>query len=47
MSDARSFWCQEYIDESEAVERFGEERVRNVGKITRSSRKIRSFLFST
>ena len=25
MSDARAIWCQEYIDKSEAIERFGEK----------------------
>jgi len=45
MSDARSFWCQEYIDESEAVERFGEERVRNVGKLQGQAERYGRFYF--
>lgn len=45
MSDARIIWCQEYIDEGEAVERFGEERIRNVGKLQGQAERYGRFYF--
>jgi len=45
MSDARSFWCQEYIEEAEAVERFGEERIRGVGKLQGQAERYGRFYF--
>jgi hypothetical protein len=45
MSDARAVWCQEYIEEGEAIDRFGSDRVKSVGKLQGQAERYGRFYF--